>query len=232
MVRALLRDAERRGDRYAETTLTRGLNLVWLVRDDVAGARRALARRVWSPPSGTFHVQHWYEVRAEAETSLYTGELLAHADTLLDGIGRSEKALLGRVVSIGVENQWIRGRIGLARAARGDAAGLTATTRAIAWLGRRRESYATIWLALLRAGVALVKGDRDDAATSFAEAERLARAAHTGLIAASIQLRRGQLLGGAEGAPLIAEATAAMTRQGIRSPDRMARVWCPGLDGS
>ena len=232
LVRAFLRDAERRGDRYAETTLTRGLNLVWLVRDDVAGARRALARRSWSPPSGIFHVQHWYEVRAEAETALYTNELLAHADTILEGIERSEKALLGRVVSIGSENQWIRGRIGLARAAKGDAAGIGVTEKAIAALDRRRESYALIWAGLLRAGIALIRGDRAAAATRLRDAEVAAVTAHTALMRASIALRRGQLLGGEEGAAVAAEATDWMTRQGVRAPDRMARVWCPGIGGS
>jgi hypothetical protein len=37
---------------------------------------------------------------------------------------------------------------------------------------------------------------------------------------------------GDEGEALVAEANAWMTRQGVRSPDRMARVWCPGLSGA
>jgi len=228
----LLRDAERRGDRYSETTLTRGLNLVWLVRDNVAGARRALERRTWSPPDGTFHVQHWYEVRAEAETSMYTGELLGHAEAILAGVAKADHALLGRIISIGIENNWIRGRIGLVRAAKGDPSGLALTAHAIAALGRRRESYAQVWVTLLQAGVALVKGDVERGAAGLAAAEAIADAAHTGLMAASIRLRRGQLLGGDEGAALVATATAWMTAQGVRSPDRMARVWCPGTNGA
>ncbi len=228
----LLRDAERRGDRYAETTLTRGLNLVWLVRDNVAGARRAVERRTWTPPEGSFHVQHWYEVRADAETSLYSGELAGHADAILAGLERSDQALLSRVASIGCENHWIRGRIGLLRASRGDRAGLVLTERAIAGLAGRKESYAAIWTQLLRAGGALVGGDRDAGLAFLADAEALARAVRAKLIAASIQLRRGQLLGDADGDALVAAATAAMTDQGVRNPDRMARVWCPGPTGA
>jgi hypothetical protein len=140
--------------------------------------------------------------------------------------------MLARVVSIGLENHWLRGRIGLIRAQKGDASGLALTARAIAALDRRREPYATIWAQLLRAGTALIRGEREAGAAALADAERLARTAETGLIAASIQLRRGQLLGGSEGEALIAEATAWMARQGVRSPDRMARVWCPGLAGA
>lgn len=230
-VHELLRDAERRGDRYVETTLTRGLNIVWLVRDDVAGARRAVERRSWSPPKGSFHLQHWYEVRADAETCLYAGELAGHADTILDHLARSEKALLGRIVSIGNENHWIRGRIGLLRATVGDRSALAMTDRAIVALDRRQESYARIWAQILRGGRALVLGQREAGIAAFAEAEQLARAAHCGLIAASIQLRRGQLLGD-EGDALVVAATSWMTKQGIRNPERMARVWCPGPKGS
>ncbi|MBZ0231639.1 MAG: hypothetical protein K8M05_04765, partial [Deltaproteobacteria bacterium] len=227
-VHELLRDAERRGDRYAETTLARALNLVWLVRDDVAGARRAIERRSWSPPKGTFHLQHWYEVRADAEASIYAGELTGHAEAILEGVERSEKALLGRVVSIHTENAWIRGRIGLQRMGAGDASGRGLVERAVQRLAAREESYAGVWAQLLRAGLDLARGDEEAGIAALAEAERLAREASTNLIAASAQLRRGQLVGGSEGDALVAEATTWMTAQGIRNPGRMARVWCPG----
>ncbi|HUQ06375.1 MAG TPA: protein kinase [Kofleriaceae bacterium] len=227
----LLRDAERRGDRYAEATLTRALNLVWLVRDDIAGARRAIERRAWSPPAGTFHLQHWYEVRADMETSLYAGELPGHAESILERIDRSDKALLSRVISIYCENEWMRGRIGLMQVARGESRAMGAVDRSIQLLEARRERYAVVWAQFLRAGRPLARGEREDGIVALLEAERLAKAAHMNLMGASAQLRRGQLVGGAEGDQLIALATAWMTGQGIRNPERMARVWCPGANG-
>ena len=231
-VHELLRDAERRGDRYAETTLTRALNVVWLVRDDVAGARRAIERRSWSPPKGTFHLQHWYEVRADADTSLYAGELGGRAEAILDGIERSEKALLGRVASVHAENAWIRGRVGLQQLGDGDASGRGLVERALRRLDGRAEPYAAVWAQLLRAGLHLIRGDEEPGLTALGDAERLARATSMNLTAAAAQLRRGQLLGGEAGDALVAEARAWMREQGIRNPERMARVWCPGRQGT
>jgi hypothetical protein len=104
--------------------------------------------------------------------------------------------------------------------------------RAIHRLDARQEPYAGVWAQLLRAGKSLVGGDKDAGIAALEEAEKLARAARCDLMAASAQLRRGQLVGGAEGDLLVAEATAWMTGQGIRSPERMARVWSPGPNGT
>ena len=122
--------------------------------------------------------------------------------------------------------------IGLLQATRGDKRAMGMVDRAIHKLSGREERYAAVWAQLLRAGQRLVNDDIEAGIEALAEAERLARAASMNLMAASAQLRRGQLLGGAEGAQLVAEATTWMTGQGIRSPERMARVWSPGANGA
>src|SRR5262249_20273518 len=62
------------GDLYAAVNMCTGPpNLAWLVRDDVAGARRAGtgALKRWAPKS--FHVQHPDEPYAQAEIDPFVG---------------------------------------------------------------------------------------------------------------------------------------------------------------
>src|SRR5262249_14652960 len=75
-----LRDAARRGDRFTETTLTRACNVLWLVDGRPDQARRELEQKSWTPPEGGYHMQHWYELRARAEISLYEGTALTGFD--------------------------------------------------------------------------------------------------------------------------------------------------------
>lgn len=59
------------------------------------------------------------------------------------------------------------------------------------------------------------------------EAETLFTACDMSLHAAGAQFRRGEWLGGAAGAALIASARRLMTDQGVRSPERMAAMLAP-----
>ncbi|HEY5951256.1 MAG TPA: protein kinase, partial [Kofleriaceae bacterium] len=66
-----VRDATRRGDRYAATSFRWSANAVWLAADDPARARSELDAASWSPPEQGLHLQHWFLARANAELALY-----------------------------------------------------------------------------------------------------------------------------------------------------------------
>ncbi|HJZ87298.1 MAG TPA: AAA family ATPase [Polyangia bacterium] len=220
------RDAARRGDRYAETTLTRAFNVAWLARDAPTEARRDLDRKSWTPPEGGYHVQHWYQLRAQAEIDLYEGAAAATLERTRQGFAALAHSLLLRVQVVRAESRWLRGRLALAartEPARAEAA------RMARKLERERMPYATVWAQLLRAGVAAQKSERARAEGLLTAAAEGAHGQHMGLCAAAARLRLGALIGGAKGAELVAQADTWMTHQGIRKPAAMTEIVAPGI---
>ena len=213
-----LHDARRRGDRYAETTLVRALNGVWLAKDDPAAAREALSRSSWVPPEGFYHLQHWYDLRARAEIALYEG---GDAASILPEFVRLEGSKLTRVQTVRNESRWLVGRL---RLAAGDADVLDLAKR----LDAERVPYAGAWALFLRAGAAATRGDDPAARSVLSEAARFADAAHLPLAAATARLRAGESEGGA-GTKSAGEAAARMIGFGVVAPARMARVLAPGF---
>jgi hypothetical protein len=70
--REYLRDANRRGDRYAAASFQWSSNVVWLAADDPrARARRARARDLVTARATGLHLQHWFRVRGLFELALY-----------------------------------------------------------------------------------------------------------------------------------------------------------------
>jgi hypothetical protein len=80
----------------------------------------------------------------------------------------------------------------------------------------------------VRAGVAAARGRVEEAVALLVEAEQRFTTAEMGLHAAAARRRRGELLGGAEGAALIAAADAWMSEHGIKNAARMAASLLPG----
>ena len=216
-----VRDAARRGDRYAETTMTRAFNLVWLARDDAAQAARELARRAWSPPEGGYHIQHWYELRAGIENDLYLGKLDGIAERLRPGFAALEKSLILRAQMVRAEAAWLLARVALARR---DAA---AAAKPLARLVRERTPFVDAWVELVRAGVCACQGKRDAALAELDRAIALANQSHMRLVAEVACRRRAQLTGDAE---LLADADEALAALGVKNPQRMAALIAPGFD--
>ena len=87
-----VRDALRRGDRYAGTTFRWSANVVWLAADDVERAHAELDAASWSE-SERLHLQHWFHARAVTELALYEG-----ADDRLDAAEAELRRFLGGVM--------------------------------------------------------------------------------------------------------------------------------------
>jgi predicted ATPase len=95
-------------------------------------------------------------------------------------------------------------------------------------IARQQALHATPTAQLVRAGVASHAGARGDAVTLLAAAEDGFRAADTAAHAAIARRRRGQLVGGPDGAVLVAHADAWLGAQGACRPERSADLFAPG----
>jgi hypothetical protein len=212
-----VRDAGRRNDRYAETTLIRVCNLVWLAQGDVEGARRDLERSTWEPPAGGFlHLQHWFELRALCEIDLYAG-----ATSLRPGFEELSGSLLPHIQTVRTESRWLLGRLELLRR------DVAAASRLAKKLEREKMGFTEVWALLLRAGIAATRGERERAIQRLRAAVAAADKMEMGLCAAAARRRLAALT---EDAQLLAESDAWMSRENIADPARMTQIVAPGFN--
>jgi serine/threonine protein kinase len=227
-----IREAERRGDRYASVNLRTRLGVIWLVRDDVARADDDLETAIasWIPPDRGFFVQHYWAMRGRGENALYAGAYekgVAQLDESAPGLRRSQ---LLRVPMVRVELAHLRGRFALALAAQTSDA-----RRARAHLATARECIRRLerepmpvarWLSqLLAATLAHREGRAEDARQSLEQALGSLVASGMMLHAAAARRRLGELL---DEAGRLAEADSWYSAQGVKNPARLTQMMLPG----
>jgi tRNA A-37 threonylcarbamoyl transferase component Bud32 len=223
-----LRDAARRGDRFAATTLTRAINTVWIARDQPDVAERELCKKLWSPPeTGFLHLQHWYELRARGELWLYRDHRGGAREAFQAPVRAVERSLLPRVQIVRADFAWIRARLLLSEAeSPGD---LEAVLRIARRLSHEPVPYARAWAELLLAGIAAKERRTAGAMAHLREAIPLCESEDLLLCLAAARLRLGQLIGGDEGQRLVTSAETWMRSERIVKPERMAAVVTPGF---
>jgi hypothetical protein len=225
------RDAARRGDRLAETTIARALNQVWLARDQPERGREELERSMWTAETGFLHLQNWYEIESHVDLDVYTGRLertRRDHGKMLDAIGGS---LLMRIQIVRTAYRYLCARLLLAEMAAGlaGASAVAEVGRLARKLERERVPYATVWARLLRAQEAVHRGERTRGMQFLREVVLLGEEANMLLCVAVARRRLGELLGAAEGRPLVEAADAWMLAEGIRDPARMTELFTPGF---
>jgi hypothetical protein len=230
----LLKEARDRGDLFHVTnTRTRLSYVLRLAQDQPELARQELREAIGVWPQRGFFLQHWYEMYGQAESALYAGEARAAVEDLEGRWTVLRRSLLLHVQSVLINSLNLRARCVIAAAVETESAGEAARLLRIAEKdARRMEREHMPWgdalARLVRAGVAAARGERDRAASELESAEKALRDADMALHAAAAQRRRGELLGGAEGARLIEASGAWMTGQSIENPARMAAMLAPG----
>jgi hypothetical protein len=230
VVPAKLREAEERGNLWFATGLRSWrTNVAWLALDDPDEARRQVeqANRQWSREG--FHLQHYYELLANGQIDLYTG----NGRTGLERTDQHWKALkhsmLLRVQNIRVEAQHLRARCAMAEAkATGNTKLLAIATKSAQKIKKEKKPWALAIAELVDASVAAIREDAG-AAQMLDTAERSLAAADMHLYAAVARYRRGQLVGGDEGKALASAASAELEKLGAHNPHRIADMIVPGL---
>ncbi|MDP1827627.1 MAG: protein kinase [Archangium sp.] len=218
-----LRLAIERGDRYAEANLRAGLpNLVWLAADDEPRARlEAELARAGLETTG-YSVQHFFHLLCRFHIELYVGDGAAAQQVLDEGLPALERSLLSRTEWIAVAIAWMRGRALLLAGASG--ASRRALLREVDTLEKRRRPWADALALSLRAGERRAAGA--DPAGPLERAVKRCEEAGLELHAHCGRFVTARLHADAAGE---AHARAAAERLGVKSVDRMARLYFPGL---
>jgi hypothetical protein len=228
-----VRESEQRGNVFTAAIGRTNLNNVaWLCDDDPAEAARQLeiAMGLWSQ-SG-FHQQHVWDLTARGNIDLYVGTNAR--DYLEPRWGLLERSQLLRA-QMNRQFLWeLRGRAALGAAAVTKDASvrkslLADARRAVRRLAGDGGPWAHAFGVLLEAQLAHLDGRAEDASALLARATAEFDAAGMDMHAAVARSRRGTLLGGDEGAQLVAEGTSWMARERIARPDRWLAMLSPGF---
>jgi hypothetical protein len=203
---------------------------VELAGDRLGDARAALDEaRAWLPP-GRFQIQHYYVFIAELFADMYAGDpaaALARLEGTWPALGRS---LLLRMQNVRAYSVATRARARLAVAAQAPArrkallAGVASDVRQLRGEG---HSCATADALVLNAMLDAYRGDRERAIEQLARAAAAFDAMPMHLHAASLRLRLGALVGGAEGRARTLAAEAELRARGVRDVERFARALVP-----
>ncbi len=227
----LLTDAEDRGDLYALTHLYSGAWYVACLAADQPDRAEQGAEQAMAKLSGQrFLVPHWQNLWGQVDTSIYQGDPMTawhHIDRMWPAL---QNSLLLRIQHLFILSFYLRSRGALALAACSNAP--QPLLRIAEHCARKMERERTLWgnsLALLvHAGIADIRGHKEEAIGLLTKAQIGLEKADIVLTAAAACYRRGQLFGGDEGGRLMETAKARLLKERIKNPERMIAVLATG----
>ena len=228
-------DADRVGDRYLATNLRTYQSIVWLIRDDVARARRDIEGILDAWPADLYHVQHFFHLYARCEHALYAESPEIAFQALAAEDGRLRRSALLKISGIRIEHAWICGRVALAMAetvAQRQRIPFLRLARQQARLLRKGEHQTGVAMgAAIDAGVRWLSpgADRGLGLIALDRAVATAEAAGAILLAEAGRRWLGEIIGGRRGNELRARSNGWMAGQGIQNPARLAHLVAPGF---
>jgi serine/threonine protein kinase len=237
-VAPLLAEAEGTANLYASQFFRSGYSTVaWLVRDEVAEARRhlVLAREEWC--SETFQLPEYNRLLGETYLRLYAGEPEEAAARLSENWRAIEEAQLLRIAIVKVQLWQLRAAAAVAAAAsaslRGDKSAAIRfradARRCTNGLRRDRLGWAPPPPALSAAASDAAEGAREIAGQKLEQAAVAFEAQGMHLFGAAAQFRLGHLRGGEPGRALVERSTERFVIQGVCAPSKMIGMLAPGF---
>jgi hypothetical protein len=211
----LLREARSEGDLLAAACLGTGsLSLVWLAEDRPDQARQMAddGMALWHH-DGSFHTQHYFNMLARAQTSLYSGDVEEAWQRVELAWPRIREAQLLRLQVIRMEATFLRGRIALAGLRSG--AGPRSLQEDIRSLREEDLPMGPALGALLQAG--LRAAQREGSTAAQRGAVRLLEEQGLRLLATCLRVSAGE-----EG------ALGQLAEQGVSDPIRFSAMMAPG----
>jgi len=228
----LLKEALERGDLYAATNFaTFPVPVARVVEGNPEEARRILNEFLGQWSNEGFHLQHLTALMGNLYIDFYNGE----GKVAWERIRRAWPAVMRsqflRVKSIQLLMTELRARAALAaaRTAAQPAPLLKVAIQGARHLERLGMTWSMPKAHLISAQIAFLRGDRTEAQTLLGRATAGFDAVPLGMFAAAARRRLGELLGGEEGRPLIAQANAWMASQNVQNPARLTAAYTPGF---
>lgn len=179
-----------------------------------------------------FHYTDWWRMYGTSNIHLYQGELgLAVQAWEKDWPGLKRSMFL-LIEVMGLPAHYHRSTLSLC-VANEMSTGLARThkvcvaDRSARWLLRRRSVWGQAMGQLLSASVAAARGQEETALERYTAAEQAHAALDMQLVAHACRFRRGEILGGDEGAARCTEAVAAVRELGVVAPRRMIDLYAP-----
>jgi eukaryotic-like serine/threonine-protein kinase len=228
-------DADRTGDRYLATNLRTYTSIVWLVRDNVARARKDIEGCLDSWPEDMYQIQHFFFLDARCEQAIYAEKPESALRAITAETPRLRRSGLLRVEAIRVEYLWILSRSLLAVAESAEQSKrrpYLKPARAAARLlckGKTRAARA-IGTAVSAAILNLTPGsDRREVLVLLDRAVAVAEATGGMLLAESARRWLGETMGGRRGDEILARSNGWMADQGVQNPARLSHLIAPGF---
>jgi hypothetical protein len=227
---SLQKEALERGDLYSFTNLQAAIGYYpGLCAGEPERARQELhdAMTLWNVRDQV-QLQHFNALMSENIIDLYAGDPIKAWQRIDEGWHRFDRALLLRAETLLVSTLMARGTAALAASAvAGRHELLPQAERDIKRLARIGAGYTDALSRQLNACLTLCRGDLERGVVDLIDAEAAVRGIGMELHGAALRWRRGQVVGGDEGAALQAEAEAWFSGQGFVSPARMADTLVP-----
>jgi serine/threonine protein kinase len=227
-----VQEARQRGDLYALTNLrTFNMSMVRLAADQPEEARREMEEAIAQWSQKGYHVQHHNALLARVPIALYTGDAAGAWAAVTRNWRPFWSAMLGRIQNLRVQMLQMRAysALALAQTASDREALLRVARRDARRLRRERIPWPAALAEYIHAVTAALRGDREGACRLLPGVITAFEVIDMGLYAAATRRRLGDLIGGAEGQALVAQADAWMAGQNIRNPARMTAVYAPGF---
>ncbi len=226
-----LRDAEQRGDHFADTSIRRVSFLISLADGEPERARREVENTSWPTPPGHFHMQDWMELQARVEIALYEGSALTVSRWALDRFERLRGSLLfyARTLRHTANALWARLLLALASDPAHRNKALRRASRLSKKLRRGGADNAAVWALMIDAAVARQRGDDRRAKKLLEQAECDSGRHGFRMCCAAVRFRLAELIGGDLGEARRAQADAWGEREGVVDLRRLAEVMAPGF---
>ncbi len=225
-----LQEARDHDDSYAAADAVGRPSILWLARDDIAGAREALVDIRQPDATHPLDWPDYLRLFAETQVDLYAGDPALAWRRIESGSSSLERTTITLVQSTRIEAMHLRARCALAAAGKAtNGQGFLDKARdAARRLRRERVAWAAALADLIEAGIAGRQG-RPAALDLSARALAGFESAGLRLYAAAARRRHGVLLGGDRGRDEVELADAWMQQQEIVAPARLTAMLAPGF---